>query len=472
MDISVDCPQCGAQVDLAEEDTVFKCLYCGSILKPTGRNRVQSFFISPRETARKVGKVLIRTLNAKLSKHLHIVEHHLLYAPYWRVHGMIFQWVFGRRYFKTASGDKSWEDLKKLRATPWVYTFPAFDASKWGLFSLGLRVQVLKIWPFNKQKMGEAPLLMRQTVSFKEAVDHAKRSITKHGGSGSLHVEMQISELVGERYSLLFFPFYSFTLQNNGKKSEVLVDALSHKVIRGNVDLDELKKNSSGDKIPYKPLGFIPFNCPNCGWEFSFKPRTMIHFCKSCAQAWLERGGSYVPVPYKISLQDKSPKTGCRYLAFWKLTAVIKTPEREYKSLQEFYELFPLPRILDQERIKNRDISFYIPAFRIKNVAIVDKFAARLTQLQPILSEGDPDSAEELDLSDVWLPLKEAKEMAHVLLFSLTRETHKRTKKVVKTAELRFTGATLLCLPFAEKEIYLRELGTDLALQKKALDLD
>ena len=55
MDISVDCPQCGAQVDLAEEDTVFKCLYCGSILKPTGRNRVQSFFISPRETARKVG---------------------------------------------------------------------------------------------------------------------------------------------------------------------------------------------------------------------------------------------------------------------------------------------------------------------------------------------------------------------------------------------------------------------------------
>jgi len=141
-------------------------------------------------------------------------------------------------------------------------------------------------------------------------------------------------------------------------------------------------------------------------------------------------------------------------------------------SLNEFYELFPLPRILDQEKIKNRDISFYIPAFRIKNVAIVDRFAARLTQLQPILSEGDPDSAEVLDLSDVWLPLKEAKEMAHVLLFSLTRETHKKTKKAVKTAELRFTGATLLCLPFAEKGIYLRELETDLALQKKALDLD
>ena len=472
MDISVDCPQCGAEVELAEEDTVFKCLYCGSTLKPTGRNRVQSFFILPREPAHNVGNVLIRTLNARLTKQLRIVEHHLLYAPYWRVTGMIFQWVFGRRYFKTASGDKSWEDLKKLRATPWVHTFPAFDSSRWGLFSLGLRVQALKIWPFNKQKMGEDSLLMGQTVSFKEAVDHARRSITKHKGAGSFNVDMEISELVGEKYSLLFFPFYSFTLQNNARKSEVLVDALSHKVVKGQVDLHELRKYSSEDKIPYKPLGFIPFNCPNCGWEFSFRPRTMIHFCKSCAQAWRERGGSYVPVPYKIGLHDGNPKTGCRYLAFWKLKAYIKTPEREYRSLNEFYELFPLPRILDQERIKNRAISFYIPAFRIKNAAIVDKFAARLTQLQPIFSEGNPDSGEELDLLDVWLPLKEAKEMAHVLLFSLTKVTHKRTKKVVKTAKLRFTAATLLCLPFAEKGIYLRELETDLALQKKALDLN
>jgi hypothetical protein len=43
---------------------------------------------------------------------------------------------------------------------------------------------------------------------------------------------------------------------------------------------------------------------------------------------------------------------------------------------------------------------------------------------------------------------------------------------VVKTAELRFSEAKLLCLPFLEKGIYFRELQTDLALQKKALDLD
>ena len=472
MNIAINCPQCGAEVDLAEEDTVFRCRYCGSTLKPTGRNQVQSFFISPRETAQKVGKALLPTLGAKNPKKQNITEHHLLYAPYWRVNGIVFQWLFGRKYFRTPGGDKSWKDLKKLRATPWVHTFPAFDASKWGLFSLGLRVQALKIWPFNKQKMGNESLLIKQTISFKETIDHAQRSITKQTGSGSLQVDMATSELVGERYSLLYFPFYYYTLNSNGQKTVLIVDALSHKVIKGSVDIDELKSNSLGGKIPYKPLNFISYNCPNCGWEFSFRPHTTIHFCKSCSRAWQERGGAYVAVSYKISLHDKPAKTHCKYLAFWRLNAIIKTPDREYKTLTDFYDLFPLPRVLDQEAIRNRNISFYIPAFRIKNVVIVDKFAARLTQMQPKFTESEPDSTEELDLSDIWLPLKEAKEMAHVLLYSMTKETHKRTKEVVKKAQLQFMDTTLLCLPFMEKGIYLREAQTDLALQKNALDLD
>ena len=105
-------------------------------------------------------------------------------------------------------------------------------------------------------------------------------------------------------------------------------------------------------------------------------------------------------------------------------------------------------------------------------MVVVDKFAARLTQMQPKFRESEPDSTEELDLSDVWLPLQEAKEMAHVLLYSMTKAAHKRTKEAVKNAELQFVDTSLLCLPFMEKGIYLRELQTDLALQKNALDVD
>ncbi len=471
MNISISCPQCGAEVELAEEDTVFKCLYCGSILKPTGRDRVQSFFISPQKTAQKVGQALLRALKADSSKDLHIGEHYLLYAPYWRVNGMLFQWVFGRKYFKSPGGQKAWENFKKLRAAPWFRTFPAFDSSKWGLFSLGLRAQVLKVMPFNKQKMGKDPLLIKQTISFKEAVEHAQDSIIRQRSGGSTEVEMLNSELIGERYSLLFFPFYCYILRNNGQKSLLIVDALSHKVIKGSLAIDELTKNSSGNTIPYKPLNFIPFKCPNCGWNFPYTPHALIHVCKTCGRAWQEKEGTYVPVPYKICLKNKSIQTQWKYLAFWRLTGIIKSRNRDYKTLKEFYELFPLPRVLDEETIKKRTISFYIPAFRIKNVRIVDRFSSQLTQSQPQFLESDIDTIEGLDLSDVWLPLKEAKEMAHVLLFSMTKKEHKTTKNVIKDAQIHFTNARLLWIPFMEKGIYLRESHTDFAIQKNALDL-
>lgn len=344
MNIAISCPQCGAEVDLAEEDTVFRCLYCGSTLKPTGRNEVQSFFIAPRETAQKVGKALLRALQAKSQGGLRIAEHHLLYVPYWRVIGMIFQWTFARKYLRTPSGDRTWKDLKKLRATPCVHTFPAFDFSQWGLSSLGLRVQVLKIWPFNKQKMGTDSLLAEQTISFDAAADHAHKSITKQGSHGSLRIDMAFSELIGERYSLLYFPFYCYTLGNNGRKSLLIVDALSHKVIKGEVDVDKLRSNATEDKIPYKPLNFIPFACPNCGWDLTFRPHTMIHFCKSCAQAWEERGGEYVPVQYRVVFKESLSGMTWKYLPFWHLTVMIATPDKTYHTAKDFYELFPCPK--------------------------------------------------------------------------------------------------------------------------------
>lgn len=472
MNIAITCPQCGAEVDLAEEDTVFRCLYCGSVLKPTGRNRVQSFFILPRQAPQKVGTALINALQGKTSKKLRIVEHYLLYAPYWRIYSMLFQWTFGRKYFKSPDGQKAWESFKKLRATPWFRTFPAFDSSKWELFSLGIRVQVLKVWPFNKQKMGEGSLLLKQNISLKEAVKQAQKSIVHQRNTGKTEVEMLKSILVGERYSLLYFPFYCYTLKNNDQTSLLIVDALSHKVVKGTVDIEGLKKAPLEGKIPYKPFSFIPFKCPNCGWDFSFRPHAIIHICKTCGQAWQEKGGDYMPVAYGVSSGEKHVEADWKYLPFWHLTGIIKTKDRKYRTLKEFYDLFPLPRVLNEEALMVREISFYIPAFRIKNVKMVDKFATQLTLNQPKFTESEFSTIERFNFFDVSLDLSGAKDMANGLLYSMTKKEHKKTKGIIKEAGLYFTGTRLLWLPFAEKGIYLREVQTDFALQKNALELD
>jgi hypothetical protein len=384
---------------------------------------------------------------------------------------MFFQWTFGRKHFIPSYGTSAWESIKELKARPYFRTFPAFDASKWGLPSIGLRAQTLKIRPFNKQKMGKNALFVKQTVSFKKAADLIRHSIEKVRKRYGIEIEMAKSELIGERYSLLFFPFYCYNVTRNGSNSLLIVDALSHKVMKGTVDIDGLRRNSPGDTIPYRPLKFLPFTCPNCGWDFPYRPQAKIHVCRSCAQAWQERGGDYVSVPYRVAAKDDS-MTGWKYLPFWRLTLSIKSGQTEFRTLKEFFKLFPLPRVIDEAALEKRAISFFVPAFRIKDTKAVDKFSAQLTRTQPQFTETAPPSHEQDELCDVWLSLREAKEMAYVLLFSMTKKDHKSTKDIAREAELHVTHARLLWLPFMESGIYLRESQTDLALQKNAIKLD
>ncbi len=126
MEIVLSCPQCGAEVDLNEDASVFRCRYCDSTLKPTGRNEVESFFFPPKGTMAQVGKALVDTL-WKQGRGIRVIGGQILYAPYWRVRGQIFQWVFGRKYGTTQAGANSFDDFKRARASPFHRTFPAFN---------------------------------------------------------------------------------------------------------------------------------------------------------------------------------------------------------------------------------------------------------------------------------------------------------------------------------------------------------
>jgi len=319
--------------------------------------------------------------------------------------------------------------------------------------------------------MGEDSLLLKQNVSFKEAVNQTMQSIEYRKGIKDIKVELVKSELIGEHYSLIYFPFYCYIFTGPKKKSLVIVDALSHKTVKGNVDIDKLKQDTAGKKIPYRPLSLIPFKCPNCGWDFPYKPHTSVHMCTTCGRAWRERNGHYIPVPYIIFLDGEAKKDKYKFLAFWRFIVNIKTSAREYKRLDEFYDLYPLSRLMDKEKSAKRSITFYVPAVKIKNARAVDKLAVQLTRTQPVFKKYKPAGMGNIDMSDIWLDLKEAKEMAHLLLLSMTKKDHRKTKEVIREAVLHFKNAGIILLPFKEKGIYLREVHTDFALQKNAVDL-
>lgn len=472
MDIVLKCPQCGAEVSLEEDASVFRCEYCESTLMPTGRNEVQSFFFPPKGTREQVGKALLKAL-AKKKGSFKMKRAHLVYAPYWRVKGLLFQHAFGRKYENTLYGGTAYDYFKRLRAVAYNRTFPAFAADRWEVFSLGLRAEAMQMWPYNKEKMGKESLVLEENVPLEGAVKMALQTPYPAGSADREKIELLKTELIGERYSLVYFPFFCFSVTQGEKESLLIVDGLSHKVVRGTLSIDELEKGPGRETVPYRPLHFIPFKCPNCGWDLPYRPKATIHLCRTCGRAWQEKAERFEEVPYRIVLPGEGRRMeSFTYLPFWRLTLTIVTPAREYRNLKDFYELFPQPRVMDQQVLEKRRIQFLIPAFRIRNAAAVDRFATQMARNQPELEETETEEFREIRAADVWLPVGEAMEMAGLLLYSMVPKRAKVIRKTVKDATLHLDEKTLAWLPFLEKGIFLREANTDSAIQKNCLELD
>lgn len=472
MDIVLKCPQCAAEVSLAEDASVFRCKYCESTLMPTGRNEVQSFFFPPKGTREQVGRALLKAL-AKKTGSLKMGKGYLLYAPYWRVKGLLFQHAFGRKYENTLYGGTAFDYFKKLRAVAYNRTFPAFAAAQWEVFSLGLRAEAMKMRPYNKEKMGKESLVLEESVPLEEAAKMALQTPYPGDSADREKIELLKTELIGERYSLVYFPFYCYSVAQEGTESLLIVDGLSHKVVRGSLSVDELEKEPRRETVPYRPLHFIPFKCPNCGWDLPYRPKARIHLCRTCGRAWEEKAGHFQEVPYRVVLPGEGRHMeSFTYLPFWRLTVTIMTPQREYGNLKDFYDLFPLPRVMDKEVLRKRRIQFLIPAFRIRNAAAVDRFATQMARNQPEFEEIETEEFREIRAADVWLPLGEAMEMANLLLYSMIPKRARVIRKTVREATLRLDEKTLAWLPFLEKGIFLREANTDFAIQKNCLELD
>lgn len=474
MDIVLNCPQCGAEVDLAEDAHVFRCRYCSSILKPTGRNEIQSFFFPPRNTPEQAAGSLDQALRGKMPS-FRIKSNLLVYAPYWRVQGMLFQWAFGRLYETTLYGGTSYDHFKRLRSASYHRTFPAFSAERWGLHSLGLRAQVVKMYPYSRSSMGEAAFVLRQDVPLDHAVRVALQSPYPANTEGGERVEILKTQLIGERYTLVYFPFHCFKVRQGKEERTLILDGLADKIIRGDLDLDSLASDAEAQAIPYRPLDFIPFKCPDCGWDLPYRPKARVHLCRTCGKAWEEMGGAFRETAFKFVSPGEVEDMGeaWTYLPFWVLTASIQTPGKTYGNLKEFYELFPLPRVQDSDVLSRQPIRFFIPAFRVKNPVAVDKFAAQLTRTQPSFRGLDPERTDfrKIRTADLSLPLKEALEMAHLLLFSMTPKRARRTLEKIKDASVALGGGDLLWLPFFERGIFLREATTDFAIQKNCLEI-
>jgi len=464
--VSIHCPQCGAQISFEEESTVIHCDYCGSSLHVTGRSGILRHYIEPRENVPQLKKSLRSVLKGLGAKKVLLGERQLCFAPYWRIKGMVYRWIFGQ--------DANGGHVKELKAKRLDRSFPAYQGIDLGLRSLGVRPRALTLPFFDRKKMSSAGFIMPVDLTWTEAVD--RESLIRDVGldETNLRVNVERTRLMGERHSLVYFPFWIMRLSLGTESRILIVDAVANTVTRTFAPAqwrDMWADRGQDAAIDFGAVSFIAFTCPNCGWDLPLNRFDVIHFCKVCKRAWIEHGGRFRRVKFQIADTPKRTGEDLIYLPFWSCQGKIQANGRILKTagdLKAFANPY-LPPI--QAKPDGNPLRLFVPAARIRNILAADKLAAGLTKQQPVYHPCPADKLDDLNALGTFLSPRTAGHIAELLLCSLTPAGNRARLNEIRDARLQVRSMHLLLWPFYGQRLFLRDALCGLGIQKGTLGL-
>lgn len=466
--VSVHCPQCGANISFEEESTAIQCPYCGTSLHITGRSGILRHYITPRENVPRLKKSLRAALKGAGAKKALIVEKRLYFAPYWRIKGMAYRWIFGR--------DAQGGAVKELKAKHLDRSFPAYRGIDLGLRSLGIRPGALTLPFFDRTKMAAAGTIMTVDIPFEEGLNRDQLMTDVGLDETRIQVRFERTRLVGERRTLIYFPFWAIRIRAGDRCRVLVVDGVANTVTRVFTEArwkDMWEGKDTGTAaVDFGEASFIALKCPNCGWDLPVSQFDVIHFCKTCRQAWMERGGRFRPVKYQIAAPFHKTDQELVYLPFWVCRTQVGMAGQVLKTAGDMKALTGLPGFPAKPLPGDSEpFRFFVPALRIRNILAADKLAAGLTRQQPAYEPGAVDRLEDMNTLGVFLPPQTAAGMTDLLLCSLVPAGNGWGLDRIQNAETSVRAIHLLLWPFFGQRLFLRDAICGLGIQKGTLGL-
>lgn len=348
--IEHQCPQCGAPAVLEETDRLFHCEFC----------RVKSYLLQSGYFR-------------YMLPHKAPEDARLIYAPYWRMRGMLFGCL--EKEIRHRVVDHSQQAV----------TAPFLP------HSLGLRSQAMRL----KFAGGDEEARFLAPVTTKKEASH---QFEKQFG-GSLPPPVYEQAFIGETLSMIYAPFYV---------SDGLVDAVLNRTV-----LAEPPDFSEFGTIPPKwPVVFAPTLCPNCGWDMDADRDALALPCQRCGSLW-RAGEDRLAKMKSAFLPAEEPDAV--YLPFWRIRADISGLLMD--SYADFVRLANLPKAM-QPGWDAQPFYFWVPGFKLSPKLFL-RAGCTFTLVQPedALEEGLPEGR----LYPVKLPVTEAVECLKLILADLLK---------------------------------------------------
>jgi ribosomal protein S27E len=479
--ILINCPQCGGDIGFLEDSREIRCEFCGTTLLIAGREGVLRYALPLKLESAAEARALARQYLQDLGKPAaEPGEAFLFYAPFWRLQGQVYRWVFGAKPMKVETEEgvpPPLEKMKTLLTRIMDHTLPGFENLDIGLGSLGIRSQALQLRPFQAGQEGAPEPLLPLEVPLAKAQKEADRVADIFFDAEDLHSEVDLQSFVGKIFSVVYFPVWFVECGLPSGRMTVLVDALGRKPLRslpdGSAISARLKKKETGAGEEFGRLQFIPLKCPNCGWDFSLQPSTFLPFCMTCRRLWRIQDTRLVEMDYlSVSAPPGRRTEEPVWVPFWRCRAALESGGVRLTTMADLYRLAPPPRVVDPQKESRRPIYFYVPAVRFSNPQAIHNLGSRLSFLQPDLQSEPFADGSNPAAAGGSLSAQDAADLGAVILGSMVPQSNRKARTWLKGCKIELKDPQIHYFPFARADLFWKELNTGIAFQHNAFPGD
>jgi DNA-directed RNA polymerase subunit RPC12/RpoP len=402
--IEFQCPRCGAAVSLEETERIFTCAYC----------RVKLCLGSPGPL-----QYCIPPSSATGDP--------VLFAPYWRLKGMVFTCMPGT--IKAGTVDFSHIALHS-NTLPW---------------SLGIRPQLARLHFLDPGVMGT---FLSPSLTIEQAVSGYETNMTRLGVSPWADKALHRA-FIGEQTSLLYYPLT--------RRGGQIVDALQDRIFESAA---EWEARAPAERQPDFRVRFYAATCPDCGRDLDGDRDTLVLTCRNCDGAWKRGSEGLEEMPvYVVPDKAREERVG---LPFWRIRIGVEGVS--LSTFGDFARFSNLPRAITPA-MEDAAFFFWVPAFKV-NAELYLMLIRRMTLFQ---WRGDFEQRlGGLDCHPVTLPAEEGAESLKTAMADLVAD--KRTLlPVLGNLEIAMKETLLVYLPFRARGGELIQPQIQLGIQRKAL---
>jgi hypothetical protein len=408
---------------------------------------------------------------------------HMAFVPYYRLSGLDFCWTWREKTVSSpllercpetnasllfgpsqSEGLDPWDasplpPLKEkeysLAASHLDRSFLAADLPALTLRSLSVRPQVLTLRLFDPKEIGRIGRIIPVAMAPKEAWDKVGKDFTPD--------KVTRRGIINRTLSLIFFPIWEVELEPDERVGSLLFDAVGRTLLQETPSPFFPGPWKEAD-FSAQTLRFRPLSCPNCASGLPVEPDYRIFSCPACHRVWHIQGDEFADLPYRVAMAPvKTDEKKDHYLPIWVFLGQVFFEERQIRSKYDLNQIAPMAR-LPQEADRNIPLRFFIPAFKLRDLAVANRLATSFTRMQPPVHTREP-SGEPLHPGAV-LDREEAAAFAQITLVSIAPKASPRRVEAVAGADISLSPGELVFFPFREQGNSLQEdfLGTAIQL--------